>query len=455
MKKHILFGQMVESDFNKLNARDECVSVIGLFRNNELIQGTSKLLKELETSQLFPTEIGVDLWLLALMIFAADTRVNRKSESEDSWTRELTVILPVSDVKRWNEAKPLLIDLLSFLTGDRWSFEFYERPNQYKTLVKNVSGNLFQEYQVVSLFSGGLDSLIGAIDYLSLCKEKGKVIFVSHHADRYTSDAQNKLSESIKNHYEALTPRFIRTYVRFDDKWVKDCNSEKSTRGRSFLFFALGALVGSGFQKPFQLRVPENGLIALNVPLDYLRLGSNSTRTTHPYYIDRWNKLLSILGIKGTVLNPYWNKTKGEMVKGCMNQGLLRQLVNLSISCSSPNKNSMMGSYAKHCGYCLPCLIRRAAINFAWGVGSDPTTYAIADLQQRVLDSSLAEGVQVRSFQYAIDQLHRNPSLAKFWIHKPGRLHNLGYNLSEIEDVYIRGMKEVGNLLVDVKTKAK
>jgi hypothetical protein len=72
--------------------------------------------------------------------------------------------------------------------------------------------------------------------------------------------------------------------------------------------------------------VPENGLIALNVPLDQLRLGSNSTRTTHPYYMARWNDLLDALGIDGDVQNSFWDKTKGEMAASCRNPALLKNL---------------------------------------------------------------------------------------------------------------------------------
>src|SRR5712664_2091842 len=102
--------------------------------------------------------------------------------------------------------------------------------------------------------------------------------------------------------------------MSFRDGLVKGVDAEKTTRGRSFLFLALGVLVGTGFAGPFTLRLPENGLIALNVPLDRLRLGSLSTRTTHPFYLARWNELLKLLGISGRLENPYWNKTKGEMV---------------------------------------------------------------------------------------------------------------------------------------------
>ncbi len=62
--------------------------------------------------------------------------------------------------------------------------------------------------------------------------------------------------------------------------WSNDVGSENSTRGRSFLFFALGVFAGTGLGNGFVLRVPENGLIALNVPLDPLRLGSEQ----HSYH---------------------------------------------------------------------------------------------------------------------------------------------------------------------------
>src|SRR5258708_32609005 len=108
---------------------------------------------------------------------------------------------------------------------------------------------------------------------------------------------------------------------------VKDSAVEETTRGRSFLFIAAGLFAGTGLNQPFTLRVPENGLIALNVPLDLLRLGSLSTRTTHPFYMARWNDLLAALGINGNVENPYWDRTKGEMVAGCANRALLKTLL--------------------------------------------------------------------------------------------------------------------------------
>ncbi len=201
------------------------------------------------------------------------------------------------------------------------------------------------------------------------------------------------------------------------------------------------------------MRVPENGLIALNVPLDPLRLGSNSTRTTHPYYMARWNDLLSELGINGRVENPYWDKTKGEMASACENPALLARLAPDSLSCSSPTKGRWQGLGIEHCGYCLPCLIRRAALDRAWGPGKDETTYTVSDLRAKALDTRESTGQQIRSFQYAIERLRGHPQLANLLIHKPGSLTDEVARLDELADVYRRGLDEVARLIDGVETR--
>jgi hypothetical protein len=175
----------------------------------------------------------------------------------------------------------------------------------------------------------------------------------------------------------------------------------------------------------------------------------------HPFYVARWNELLAGLGIPGKIENPYWNKTKGEMVLECLNQDLLRELIPLSLSCSSPAKSRWHGHANEHCGYCLPCLIRRAALEKALGLGKDPTTYTLADLKGQVLYTRQAEGRQVRSVQVAVEQLRNNPGLHKIWIYKPGPLSDLApQEVKELEDVYRRGMQEVATLLKSVQTAA-
>ncbi|MCY1543889.1 hypothetical protein D9M68_797280 [compost metagenome] len=161
----------------------------------------------------------------------------------------------------------------------------------------------------------------------------------------------------------------------------------------------------------------------------------------------RWNDLLVALNIDGEVRNPYWDKTKGEMAAACRNSTLLKELVTDSLSCSSPAKARWLGHGIEHCGYCLPCLIRRAALMAAWGTGNDPTTYTVPDLHAQPLDTRQAIGVQVRSFQYAIERLRGKPQLANLLIHKPGSLADEAAHLDQLADVYRRGLGEVARLI--------
>ncbi|MHB9024018.1 MAG: 7-cyano-7-deazaguanine synthase [Armatimonadota bacterium] len=123
------------------------------------------------------------------------------------------------------------------------------------------------------------------------------------------------------------------------------------------------------------LYICENGFISINPPLTGLRLGSLSTRTTHPYFIQQFQRMLDAAGLRVQIRTPYQHRTKGEILTSCQNQTLLSRYAHQSTSC---------GRYARygytHCGRCVPCLVRRAAFN-AWGV-PDNTRYKFPDLSQ-------------------------------------------------------------------------
>jgi hypothetical protein len=452
MKRQLLAGRFGPSDQTPIpSGADEQLTRLNLVAGaRRLAHGMGGALENLQALGVYPSEIGIDLLSLAAHVHAADTRVSRSGQSQDSWTRELRLVVPVSDPGRWTAAARTLTTLLNFLTGDRWAIGFRSRPAKFTKISPSAPAKpIVRVFDSLSLFSGGLDSLIGAIDLL----EDGKIpLLVSHCGEGATSDAQKKLFTALKKQYPAIAFERLRVAMTFDKGLVKGVDSEDSTRGRSFLFFALGVLAGTGLGGKFILRVPENGLIALNVPLDPLRLGSNSTRTTHPYYIARWNDLLGELGINGSVQNPYWDKTKGEMAAACANKSLLSKLAPDSLSCSSPVKGRWRGRGIEHCGYCLPCLIRRAAIDSAFGVGHDPTVYTIADLQAQTLSTHRSVGQQVRSFQYAIERLRSRPALSKLLIHKPGSLVDEAGRIDQLAEVYRRGLAEVARLIAGVKT---
>lgn len=453
MRRHVIIGRFGAYDRIKVpTADDEVVTRLDLITSEKrLDHSIGRALDDLKALGVYPTEIGLDLLVVAAHVYAADTRISRATESQDTWTREIRLVVPVSDPARWNAATHVLKRALDFLTGDLWTLGFCPRPKRFAKTVRPRPARLIAPpFDTLSLFSGGLDSLIGAIDAL---EAGGTPLLVSHAGDGATSDAQYKLFDALRAHYKERPFNRLRVWMAFDSGLVKGVASENTTRGRSFLFFALCAFASTGLDGPFTLRVPENGLIALNVPLDPLRLGSLSTRTTHPFYMARWNELLGALGIPCHVENPYWDKTKGEMTRTCANPHLLQRLVSISLSCSSPTKGRWQRRGIEHCGYCLPCLIRRAALDAALGRGADPTVYTVPDLHAQALDTRKAEGQQVRSFQIAIERLRARPDTAKLVIHKPGPLSDDAGRLDDLADVYRRGMEEVGALLADVRAR--
>ena len=85
----------------------------------------------------------------------------------------MMLYMPVSDVALWNGARNNLLQLLNFLTGDRWNILFREVIE-----AKPINMEYADSIDAVCLFSGGLDSLVGAIDLLA---EGKRVALVSHH----------------------------------------------------------------------------------------------------------------------------------------------------------------------------------------------------------------------------------------------------------------------------------
>lgn len=453
MSKHLIAARLgPHDDFTIAPAAGEQLTEIQfLVTGSRLEFGISPVLRQLADLGLQPSIAALDLSILAAHVQAADTRINRLTESEDGWTRQIRLLVPVHDTDLWELTKPLLDGMLRFLTGDLWTVEFRKLATSHPAQFLPKPGNPGpRRFTALALLSGGLDSLIGAIDALETDEYP---LFISHAGDASSSAAQNKVEMMLASHYGEASFERLRLAQHFRSDLI--AGKELTTRSRSFLFFALGALAGSSFETPFTLRVPENGLIAINAPLDPLRLGALSTRTTHPYYIARWNELLTVLGVPGHLENPYWDKTKGEMASGCHNREVLGAITPETLSCSSPAARRWQGQRAGHCGYCLPCIIRRAALLAAFGSNADTTVYARPDLTVTVLNTRTKPGQLVRSLQYALAELDANPNLARLNIYKPGPLSDVSNeDIARLESVYHRGMNEVSAFLAGVRTRA-
>lgn len=300
------------------------------------------LINDIKKQGLDPSVEAWDFTSIALSVAAADKAVLRKN-SADGWTRTIDLSIHLQQPSAWNRKRDELEFLLRVLTGDFWTLHFH--PGGLKP--PDIREKKQIDADCVCLLSGGVDSLIGAIN---LTSEGKKPLFVSQIV-RGDQASQKKFATELggKNrhcHWSCTIKHHGET--------------ENSTRARSIVFFAFALLAASGIPSkkdcPIDIFVPENGFISLNIPLGPGRIGSLSTKTTHPVYIAGLQSIWDAFGIHAKLIQPYQFKTKGELVAECTNKEMLMRLIGDSTSCGKYRRHKLI-----HCGVCVPCLVRRAA----------------------------------------------------------------------------------------------
>ena len=372
--------------------------------------------------RLRPSARAWDFAAISMAVVAADEGCPRAG-SADGWTRQIELTICVADSNFWTGQAAHIARMLAFLTGDIWTLTFVgggHQPSPDKNAV-------LRPEDVVCLLSGGLDSLIGAIDLVSAGR---KPLFVSQVAKG------DKAHQCAFAH--AISPGSLHLQMNHNARMPH--TSERSQRARSMGFFGFAVLAATSLQsydagQRVQLLIPENGYISVNVPLTPLRRGSLSTRTTHPHFLSMLQELFNVAGMRIDIANPYQFKTKGEMLKECLDQAKLKQLATLSTSCGRFARSGF-----RQCGRCVPCLVRRAAFE-EWG-GGDGTKYRFDGLGKpgpRYRDFD-----DVRSMAVAVRVL--NSTGLKGWV--GGALNSVALtdraNLSAVAE---RGLREIERFL--------
>lgn len=297
-----------------------------------------------------PSQV-MDFLTIALAVTAADTFI-RRADSDDGWTRQLTIQLPLHEPDRWLPLKKNLEIALHFLSGDIWDFKFSDgglpppTPHRRRDRFQLVR---LKGLDCVCLFSGGLDSAIGATDLIS----QGRAPLLVSHAYKGDKTHQDQIAQALKGRYSRFT-------VNADPHlYTGDTDITMRTRSLNFLAFAAvgaSAVQAASEQKEVDLFVPENGFISLNAPLTPRRIGTLSTRTTHPHFIDSVQSIFKLAEIPGRIINPYQFMTKGQMVTNCHDRQLMEDIVDSTVSCSHWKRSN------RQCGICVPCIIRRASL---------------------------------------------------------------------------------------------
>jgi len=389
----------------------------------------ANILEVIRKSNLEVAPRSWDLLSIALSVIAADTAV-RRNKSSDGWTREIDLHIAVDDPTFWSGQRALLERQLRFLTTDLWSIEFLDGGVRPPSLPRPT----LPREDSVSLLSGGLDSLIGAIDLIG--RERRRPYLVSQVA-RGDKEKQSLFASRIGGGLNHLQ-------LNHD----ADCPGEKeiSHRARSIIFIAYGVLLATALRRHHDgqevpLYVCENGFIAINPPLTTARLGSLSTRTAHPLFLSLTQTILNKAGLGVRIANPYQATTKGEMLRNCADQALLKANASTTTSCGR-----FLHFGYKHCGRCVPCLIRRSAFH-AWGK-PDTTNYHFVKLARD--HEEYARFDDVRSAAMAV-MAARADGMDR-WLGTAVNSASMG-DTSQYREVVERGLGEIGAFLKAVGVK--
>jgi 7-cyano-7-deazaguanine synthase in queuosine biosynthesis len=314
-----------------------------------------------------PHSLVRDLIEIATIVYVSDIHLQRGELLE----RDLVYLIPVRHPDIWNESAQLLSRTVSFLSFNTAEFRFVQsdaKKSRMKTFkVKTDSG------KCVALFSGGLDSFVGATELLG-DTDGPRPILLSHCPSPMLTYIQKELTTDLRKRHEDLV------HVQVHAGPVTSRSLPKLYRlgpappqvlyqyNRSFLFLSLAACIAleNGIA---EIYIHENGAVALNPSFSEAKF---NTRTTHPVFIRHFSEMIkAVFGVELKFITPYVLKTKGEVV------GLLDEVWHKSIrhtnSCWAYSNVRVWAKHfgvdkdfnGSHCGRCIPCIWRRASLKSA------------------------------------------------------------------------------------------
>jgi 7-cyano-7-deazaguanine synthase in queuosine biosynthesis len=319
-----------------------------------LVPGQNLRTGVVDFEKVFPdcTSLERDLLTVASAVYACDLAFKRGEREEI--TRDIELTVPVVNHQAFARLKDKIELLLWTLSHDNWSITFVRDGGQ-----PEAKEDWPSSAGVTVLFSGGVDSFVGAVELLQSRGVDG-VQLVSHvTGNPVTHRSQDELAEHLAARFgDGLKKVTVRTGGRnkSEFKFPSDADREETQRTRTFMFLAIAALAARRTGHKELVVIAENGQMAIHLPLSPARIGAFSTHTAHPEFVALSVQFFSdVLDVDYTITNPYLYATKGEVVAklGTADRGVLAK----SVSCW---RGARVPSY-DHCGECTPCLVRRVA----------------------------------------------------------------------------------------------
>jgi len=303
----------------------------------------------------------LDLLELAGYIFAADRCVSRGPKDAveyQAWSRAFEFHVRVRDYSFWSqtEVSESLSRALKFISGDA-DYQFHFEPGHMTppTGLFDRPGFSIQhgEEMQVTLFSGGLDSLSGAIELLE--SGSGKVVLVSHQSQSGTIHTQNALVSALQQKYPGRVLHYC-----FECTLRGIRAREESQRTRSFLYTSIAYAISSAYgQNVFH--VFENGVTSFNLHRREDLANSRASRTTHPQTMGRIAEFLSLIQDSTVSIQlPFLYRTKTDVISSLRSKA--PELISSAVSCS---RTFQTHGQATHCGQCSQCVDRRIAMHAA------------------------------------------------------------------------------------------
>jgi len=312
----------------------------------------------------------LDLIDIATYVYCGDQAVRRGGDGVqdfgENWRRNLFFRIPVRKPALWKKASVLnqLVTTLSFLSEDEYQFEFEEltKDHPFESYLE-FDGTPFDGLvEEVVMFSGGIDSLGGAVQEAII--NKRKVLLVNHRSSGKLVPRHNHLLKLLTEQAKDYKPLHFPVVINK----AKHLGREYTQRTRSFLYASLGATFATmiGLNR---LRFYENGIVSFNLPPSPQVIGARATRTTHPQVLNGFSQLFSSLADKTfTVENPFLWKTKTEVVRLIGDAGC-GKLLPFATSCTHTCEVTKQHT---HCGTCSQCIDRRFAVLAAGQEANDP-----------------------------------------------------------------------------------